>query len=391
MTRRAEARGHKPSPRAVRKSAPRAPRERGLLRSLVHRAVRDEKAPRVVKHSGPLREPTVCERCGAVYRGKTWRAGERSLRTSIVGVAWAICPACRQVAEGEYYGRVMLKGAYALAHESDLRRRIAKVAARARYTQPERRIVSIERTDEAIEVLTTSQKLAHRIVRSIQRAYRGDAEFKWTEPGGELYAVWERAEETGAAERTPPHRRPLRVARRTPFDLEIQTRHTDLDPRWRDFIEESATRLAGRFPEVLRLHVTLRHAQHHRRGFEEAAAVVNVREGTIRVRKDGPRILDALRAVFKTLERECSEHRQRRRGRERFAGPRLRGSVERIFREGGYGFILLPEGKEEYFHRDSLREIEFQSLEPGDPVEVQVEEGSAGLRASSVYPGSATD
>ncbi len=394
MTRRAEAAGRKSPPRAVRKPAPgagpkavpRAPKEKGLIRGLVHRAVRDEKAPRVVKRSGRFREPTICERCGAVYRGKTWRAGERSLRTSLVGVAWAVCPACRQVAEGEYFGRVVLRGAYALGHEPDLRRRIAKVAARARYTQPERRIVSIDRTAEAIEVLTTSQKLAHRIVRSIQKAYGGETEFKWTEPQGELYAVWEREEIGATPSPVPPHRRAARRPRRARFDLEIQTRKIELDPRWRDLIEESAARLAERFPEVIRMHVTLRHTLHHRRGIEEVAIVANVREGTIRVLKERPLTLNALHAAFKTLERELGEHQERRRGFLRHSGPRLRGSVERIFREGGYGFILLVEGREAYFHKNSLREIDFLTLEPGDSVEVQVEEGAAGLQASNVYP-----
>lgn len=386
MTRRAQAAGRKPSPQAVRKSAPRAPKEKGLIRGLVHRAVRDEKAPRVVKHTGRLREPTVCERCGAVFRGKTWRAGQRSIRTSLVGAAWAVCPACRQVAEGEYFGRVVLQGPYPLEHESEIRRRIATVAARARYTQPERRVVSIDRTEDSIEILTTSQKLAHRIVRSIQKAYGGEAEFKWTEPHGELYAVWARAEAGAEPDSGPNRRRSARLTRRGTFDLEIQTRHIDLDPRWRDLIEQSAARLAGRFPRVIRMHVTLRHTLHHRRGIEEVAIVTNAPDGVIRVLKEKPRPLDALRAAFRALGRELDEQRGRRRRVVNRPRRRIQGSVMRIFPEDGYGFVLLPEGREAYFHRDALREADFQALQPGDPVEVQVEEGAGGLQALCVYP-----
>src|SRR2546427_7607033 len=42
------------------------------------------------------------------------------------------------------FGRVLLRGAYVAANEAAIRRRIENVGARAGFTQPERRIVSIE-------------------------------------------------------------------------------------------------------------------------------------------------------------------------------------------------------------------------------------------------------
>jgi hypothetical protein len=75
--------------------------------------------------------------------------------------AWVACPACRQT------GREVLIRATAAVDEDAVRRRIQHVAARAAFTQPERRVVSVERQGDVLEVLSTSQKLAHRIAHEL--------------------------------------------------------------------------------------------------------------------------------------------------------------------------------------------------------------------------------
>jgi hypothetical protein len=76
-----------------------------------------------------------------------------------------------------------------VSDESLLRRRIANVAARARATQPERRITSIERRGDVLEVLTTSQKLAHRIVHEVKKLFGGRATYTWSDDRS-LLATW---------------------------------------------------------------------------------------------------------------------------------------------------------------------------------------------------------
>jgi ribosome-associated translation inhibitor RaiA len=273
----------------------------------------------------------VCERCGAVYAAKTWRAGGRTLATPLPGVRWTVCPACRQVAEGEYFGRVLIRGAYASAHQPELRARVQGVAARAAYTQPERRIVSMEDTEDGLEVLTTSQKLAHRIARSLVKGLGGRTEYHWTEPHGELLAVWERENGDSGREPRAADRWPLRRGGRPAgFDLEIQTRRVDLDPRWRDLIEEEAARLVERFPRLMRLHVTLSHHPRHHFGTEEVAVTANVPSRTIRVTKQGAHLLDALHAAFRAAERTVAETKRIRqqRGRSRSASRSAGGAPD---------------------------------------------------------------
>jgi NMD protein affecting ribosome stability and mRNA decay len=133
----------------------------------------------------------MCERCGAVYERKTWRAGQRTRRTSLVGVGWTLCPACKQVPNEEYFGRVRITAPLDPERELEVRRRIWNVEERARHSQPERRTVRIDPIRSGLEILTTSQKLAHRIARELEKAYGGRARYTWTDREGVLDATWQ--------------------------------------------------------------------------------------------------------------------------------------------------------------------------------------------------------
>jgi hypothetical protein len=89
-------------------------------------------------------------------------------------------------------GRVRIVGETVLMHEDLIRRRIENVAARAAATQPEHRIVSVAWKDDALEVLTTSQKLAHRLVHELKKVLGGKATYGWSDDGS-LFATWEPA------------------------------------------------------------------------------------------------------------------------------------------------------------------------------------------------------
>lgn len=157
-----------------------------------HRGDADHRLPGVERLAPRPAERTLCEICGAVYLHKTWRRGRRRLAfTPPIGVKWAVCPACRQVNEGRAQGRVVLRGPGAFEHDEAIRMRIANVAERAAYTQPERRLVSLTRDGDALEVLTTSQKLAHRIVRELLKAFGGRARYQWDDRDGSLVAFWQ--------------------------------------------------------------------------------------------------------------------------------------------------------------------------------------------------------
>jgi cold shock CspA family protein len=61
-----------------------------------------------------------------------------------------------------------------------------------------------------------------------------------------------------------------------------------------------------------------------------------------------------------------------------------RGRVIRLFREEGYGFLETPDGREIYFHRNSVLHPGFDRLEIGTEVRFAEEEGEKGPQASTV-------
>ncbi len=164
---------------------------KGLIRSLDRRGSKSDKSPPVARKAPALFDPTICDRCGAAYSRKTWRQGRNLSHVLMARAKWSTCPGCAQASHAEYYGRLLLRGAGIPADVERIRARIRNVAKRAAATQPERRIVSQEWDGATMEVLTTSQKLAHRIAHELQKAFGGKATYSWSDDDGSLFATWQ--------------------------------------------------------------------------------------------------------------------------------------------------------------------------------------------------------
>ena len=64
----------------------------------------------------------------------------------------------------------------------------------------------------------------------------------------------------------------------------------------------------------------------------------------------------------------------------------MQGTIKRIIRDRGFGFIRTAEGQEVFFHRSSLQGLNFDVLKEGVSVELEVEKGDKGPRAANVRP-----
>lgn len=156
---------------------------------IAHPGERPHGGPRVAVRA-PATGPTRCERCGAVYHRRVWRTPDPRQPLPLAGVRWSVCPACRQVADTEYFGRLRVTEPLTAGGETEVRRRVRSVETRARHTQPERRVVNLGVDTGALEVLTTSQKLAHRIARELIKAFGGRARYAWSDQDGSLEVTW---------------------------------------------------------------------------------------------------------------------------------------------------------------------------------------------------------
>ena len=62
----------------------------------------------------------------------------------------------------------------------------------------------------------------------------------------------------------------------------------------------------------------------------------------------------------------------------------MNGTVKKIVSDKGFGFIKGEDGKEYFFHRSSLKNADFESLEQGTSVTFEDAEGTKGPRAEDI-------
>jgi NMD protein affecting ribosome stability and mRNA decay len=160
---------------------------KALTRSMDRRGSQSDKTPPVARRQS-FSDPSICDRCGAVYRAKSWRRGRRLAPEFLDKARWVVCPGCIQVATGEYHGQVLIEVGDGTEREA-ISARVTNVADRAQTTQPERKIVSTNWNNKTLEVLTTSQKLAHRIAHEVQKAFGARVHYSWADTDGTLLAT----------------------------------------------------------------------------------------------------------------------------------------------------------------------------------------------------------
>lgn len=92
----------------------------------------------------------------------------------------------------------------------------------------------------------------------------------------------------------------------------------------------------------------------------------------------------AIRDAFKTMRRQLKEHAEKQRGEVKsHEGPPL-GRVARLFSDEGYGFIESPDGRDIYFHQNSVLNGGWPNIEVGSVVLYAEETGDEGPQASTV-------
>jgi cold shock CspA family protein/ribosome-associated translation inhibitor RaiA len=92
----------------------------------------------------------------------------------------------------------------------------------------------------------------------------------------------------------------------------------------------------------------------------------------------------AIIEAFDDARRQLDVHLERARGFVKTHDGPPHGRVSRLFREQGYGFLTTPEGREIYFHRNSVLHGGFSRLDVGAEVLFAEEEGDKGPQASTV-------
>lgn len=159
------------------------------------------------------------------------------------------------------------------------------------------------------------------------------------------------------------------------------------------YVLERAQRL-DRFAEgITRCHVTLAREVSSRRTANTYSVMVQVRvppqhELAVKKKKDIQDMPAQLPAVinlaFGAIERQLKKTAEKRRYEEKSHDGQPHGMVEQLFAEG-YGFIRsVDDGRQFYFHRNSVLHDDFERLAVGTEVRFNPAEGEQGPQASTV-------
>jgi len=93
----------------------------------------------------------------------------------------------------------------------------------------------------------------------------------------------------------------------------------------------------------------------------------------------------AIRDAFDAARRQLEDYVRRRRKKVKTHEPEPHGQVKEIFPSADYGVIETSDGREIYFHRNSILGAEFDKLDIGTRVHFNEEMGEKGPQASTVH------
>jgi cold shock CspA family protein len=94
----------------------------------------------------------------------------------------------------------------------------------------------------------------------------------------------------------------------------------------------------------------------------------------------------AIHDAFKAARRKLQDYLRVRRREVKTHPAQPRARVSRLFPEKDYGILTMPDGREVYFHRNSVLRNGFERLRIGTEVTFNEEEGVKGPQASTVKP-----
>lgn len=195
----------------------------------------------------------------------------------------------------------------------------------------------------------------------------------------------------------------------TKFPLQITFRDGKTSPRAELWIRSEAAKLETFYKRIMSCRVAIKSSRHHRAGSPyhiridltvPGGELVVKHEPTLstRARQLGEREIKkhlearklhkqlrlAINDAFKAAGRRLQDYARRQRGDVKLRQSRPLAKVNQLFADEGYGFLITPEGREIYFHKDSVLNRGFGHLRVGTAVTFAEEQGEKGPQASSV-------
>jgi len=174
--------------------------------------------------------------------------------------------------------------------------------------------------------------------------------------------------------------------------MQITFRHMEHSPALEARIQELAGRLDRYSQEVMSCRVVVEapHKHHHQGSLYSVHLDITLPGGEIAVARDQhdrhahEDAHVALRDAFAAAERQLEQFVQRRRKDVKEHAPPPHGRIRELYPSADYGRIETSDGRDIYFHRNSVVNMDFDQLDIGMPVHFSEEMGEQGVQASSV-------
>lgn len=171
--------------------------------------------------------------------------------------------------------------------------------------------------------------------------------------------------------------------------LKISSRHFPLSPAIETHVLEKAKKLDDLYDGITSCRVAIESPQRRR----HQGKLYNVRI-TLMVpgseivvnREPHEDLYAAVREAFDAARRQLEELVRRQRGEIKSHDGSPPARVSKIFQDAGYGFLETLDGREIYFHRNSVANGRFHRLRIGMPARYSEEDGDQGPQASAVWP-----
>ena len=194
-------------------------------------------------------------------------------------------------------------------------------------------------------------------------------------------------------------------------ELQVTFRNMEPSPEIEEWIRAEAAKLDTFYAQLMgcRVMVELPH-RHHRKGSPFHIRIdLTVPQGEIvvkhvpslssrarqlgenEIRKHGEAniqhkdLRQAINDSFKTAGRRLQDYARRQRGDIKSHVPLPEARVSKILPRAGYGFLTSDDGREIYFHRNSVLGRAFPRLKVGTTVRFAEEQGEKGPQASTVH------
>ncbi len=174
--------------------------------------------------------------------------------------------------------------------------------------------------------------------------------------------------------------------------LQITFRNVDPSEAVEAKIRERARKLERFNNDIISCRVVVEapHKRQHKGILYNVKIDMTLRDGELVINRSSEKnraredVYVAMKEAFDAACRKLEDYSRRRRGEVKVHETAPAGRISALFPAEDYGRIETPDGRDIYFHRNSVLNADFDRMEVGTSVRFEEEPGESGPQATTV-------